>query len=150
MKRLRLRLLFCLLVLAIPASGSVTINATFTDQQGNLVPFAYLEVSLENCGFNVPVVVSNSGVIVSKDMKFTPSQLPATVFGNNEITCGNSYSTLYHVTAWKNASTKLAGDLNYDICSTATNCLVIPDPAWNLAQSQPFTGAPPPPGYASI
>jgi hypothetical protein len=29
-----------------------------------------------------------------KEMKFTPSQLPATIYGNNEITCGNSYSTL--------------------------------------------------------
>ena len=32
-----------------------------------------------------------------------------------EITCGNSYSTLWHVTAWSDSSTKLAGDLNYDL-----------------------------------
>jgi hypothetical protein len=37
-----------------------------------------------------------------KDMKFTPSQLPATV-GNNEITCGNSYSTLYRESGLTNA-----------------------------------------------
>jgi len=37
------------LILVAPVFGSVTINATFLDQQGNPVQFAYLEVSLENC-----------------------------------------------------------------------------------------------------
>jgi hypothetical protein len=60
--------------------------------------------------------------------------------GNNEITCGNSYSTLYHVTAWANSNTKLAGDLNYDICSNSTDCLAAADASWDLAQSEPFTG----------
>lgn len=132
------------------AFATVQINATFTDQTGTSAPFAYLEVQIVGCGFNVPTVPTAGNIIVATDMKFTPSQLPATVYGNNEIACGNSYSTLYHVTAWANSSTKLAGDLNYDICSTTTNCLVVPDPSWNLAQSQPFTGAPPPPGYAAI
>lgn len=143
-----LRKLLGLALLTAAASATVTINATFKDPSGNPVPFAYLEVQLQNCGNNVPV--SGLNTIVVKDMRFTPSQLPATVYGNNEITCGNSYSTLYHITAWANSSTKIAGDLNYDICSTAFNCLVSSSPTWDLAQSQPFTGAPPPPGYASI
>ena len=28
-----------------------------------------------------------------------PNELPATIYGNNEMTCGNSYSTFWHVTA---------------------------------------------------
>jgi hypothetical protein len=75
---------------------------------------------------------------------FTPSELPATIYGNNEITCGNSYSTLYDVTAWSDSGTKLAGDLDYDLCSTMSNCLGYVTSSWNLAQSQPFTGTPPP------
>ena len=31
-------------------------------------------------------------------MQLRPNQMPATIYGNNEITCGNSYSTLWHVT----------------------------------------------------
>ncbi len=34
-----------------------------------------------------------------------PNQLPATIYGNNEITCGNSYSALWHVTAWADSNT---------------------------------------------
>jgi len=30
-----------------------------------------------------------------KHMQLRPNQLPAAIYGNNEITCGNSYSTLY-------------------------------------------------------
>jgi hypothetical protein len=36
-----------------------------------------------------------------------------------EITCGNSYSTLWHVTAWSDSNTKIAGITNYDLCSTS-------------------------------
>jgi hypothetical protein len=142
------KILLSVILLSVAASASVTVNATLTDQQGNPQPFAFLEVQLVDCGANIPV--SGNSSIVVKDMKFTPSQLPATIYGNNEITCGNSYSTLYHITAWANNNTKLAGDMNYDICSSTTNCLVTPDPTWNLAQSQPFSGTPPPPGYSSI
>jgi hypothetical protein len=66
------------------------------------------------------------------------------------FTCGNSYSTLWHVTAWADSNTKLAGDLNYDLCSSALHCIGTATPVWNLAQSQPFTGVPPPPGFISI
>jgi len=31
-------------------------------------------------------------------------KLPATIYGNNEITCGNSYSSLRHITAWADYS----------------------------------------------
>jgi hypothetical protein len=81
---------------------------------------------------------------------FTPSELPATIYGNNEITCGNAYSTLYHVTAWSDSGTKLAGDLDYDLCSTMSNCLGYVTSSWNLAQSQPFTGTPPPPALSGF
>ena len=49
---------------------------------------------------------------------------PVVLYGNNEISCGNSYSSLWHITAWADSNTKLAGDYNYDICSTSTNCPV--------------------------
>jgi hypothetical protein len=150
--QLVIRFLKLLLPLALLASAqaSVSINATLTDQQGNPVPFAFLEVQLVNCGAYVPAVPGGPLSIVAKTQKFTPSQLPATIYANNEITCGNAYSTLYHITAWADSNTKLAGDYNYDLCSTTTNCLGAATPTWNLAQSQPFTGQPPPPGFGAI
>lgn len=30
------------------------------------------------------------------------------------------------------------------------HCIGTPTPSWNLAQSQPFSGVPPPPGFISI
>jgi hypothetical protein len=72
------------------------------------------------------------------------------IYGNNEITCGNSYSTLWHVTAWADSNTKIAGDLNYDLCSSLSNCLGTATPLWDLSAAQPFAGTPPPPGYGSI
>lgn len=97
----QLRKILGLLLLSAAASATVTINATFKDSSGNPVPFAFLEVQLENCGNNVPV--SGLNTIVVKDMRFTPSQLPATVYGNNEMTCGKSYCMLYgkcRVSVW--------------------------------------------------
>ena len=35
-------------------------------------------------------------------MQLRPNQLPATIYENNEITCGNSYSTLW---SWKCVAT---------------------------------------------
>ena len=45
--------------------------------------------------------------IVNKDLTFTPAQLPATIYANNEISCGNSYSTLWHVTAYLDSATPI-------------------------------------------
>ena len=43
-----------------------------------------------------------------KNMQLRPNQLPATIYENNEITCGNSYSTLWHVTSWAAKFSELA------------------------------------------
>ena len=37
------------------AFASVTVNATLTDGQGTAIPFAFLKLHLNYCGFNVPV-----------------------------------------------------------------------------------------------
>src|SRR5579872_4429843 len=65
---------------------------------------------LNNCGFNLPIVPSKPGAIVTKTITYLPSQLPATVYGNEEISCGNVYSTVWHVTAYADAETPVAGD----------------------------------------
>jgi hypothetical protein len=67
------------------------------------------------------------------------AQLPVTIYGNNEITCGNSYSTLCHITAWADSNAKIAGDLNYDLCRSLTDCLGAATPAFDLSAAQPFT-----------
>lgn len=141
---------FLVLALSLCASATVSVNATFLSPSGQPVTIAYLTLDLENCGFNVPSIPGLPATMVQKHIQLRPSQLPATIYGNNEITCGNSYSTLWHVTAWADSNTKLAGDLNYDLCSSTVNCLGAATPSWNLAQSQPFSGTPPPPGYISI
>jgi len=144
------KLLAVVLFASLQAFATVTVNATFNSPTGQPASFAYLTLDLENCGYNVPIVPSSSTTMVLKHMQLRPSQLPATIYGNNEITCGNSYSTLWHVTAWADSNTPIAGDLNYDLCSSSTNCLVASTGAFNLAQSQPFMGTPPPPGFRSI
>ena len=48
--------------------------------------------------------------MVPKSVKFRQSQLPATIYGNNETTCGKSHSTVWHVIALVDASTPIAGD----------------------------------------
>src|SRR6266851_1004374 len=132
------------------ASASVTISATFVGPNQAPAPFAYLTLDLVDCGYNVPVVPGAPASMVLKHLQLTQSQLPATIYGNNEITCGNSYSTLWHITAWADSNTKIAGDYNYDLCSSSSNCLGAVTAAWDLSAAQPFTGAPPPPGFISI
>ena len=144
--------LLSFLLLILPAFSSVTVNATLRDPAGNAVKFAYLQFDLLYCGYNVPVVPGVSSLMVQKSIKFTQSQLPGTIYGNDEITCGNSYSTLWHVTAYLDSSTPVAGDANYVICSAGAGLTYCPNPSgsWDLSQSQPFTGNPPPPGFQSI
>lgn len=143
-----------LVALCASARATVTVNASLTDAQGNAQQYAFLKLHLNYCGYNVPEVAGGSYSIVAKDLVLLPSQLPATIYGNNEITCGNSYSTLWHVTAYLDSSTPIAGDLDYDLCSTTTNCADgIATIAWNLNGAMPFNlgpNSPPAPGFQTI
>jgi hypothetical protein len=143
-----------LLALAASAGATVSVNATLTDAQGNPQQYAFLKLHLNYCGYNVPVVTGGGLSIVAKDLVLLPSQLPATIYANNEITCGNSYSTLWHVTAYLDSSTPIAGDLDYDLCSTTTNCADgVATLAWNLNGATPFNlgpNSPPAPGFQTI
>ena len=142
--------LLTFLLLSIAVSATVTVNANLTLPTGAPANYAFLEFDLKNCGYNVPVVPGNPGAMVVTSVRFTKSQLPAAIFGNNEITCGNVYSTLWHVTAYTDTNTPIAGDFDYAICSSA-----YPVPSycpstsgtWELENSQPFSGNPPPPGW---
>jgi hypothetical protein len=41
--------------------------------------------------------------MVRRSIKFTQSQLPANIYGIDEIACGDSYSTVWQVTAFSDA-----------------------------------------------
>lgn len=140
MRRLQLTLAL-LLCGAIYSSATVQVNATLVSASGTPVPFAKLRFQLFGCGANIPQVPSAPASIVLKTIDFTPSQLPATIYGHDEITCGNSYSTLWHVTAFQDSNTPIAGDENY---------LLVAGTIWNLAGAQPFTGNLPSPGFQSL
>jgi hypothetical protein len=78
-------------------------------------------------GYALTTTDSNSGLhrefwsdlsassAVNLPMSNASLRLVVISIGVNEITCGNSYSTLWHVTAWADSNKKLAGDLNYDL-----------------------------------
>ena len=48
-------------------------------------------------------------------VRFPLCQLPITIYANNEITCGNSYSTLWHITAYSDSRTPILGDYDYQL-----------------------------------
>lgn len=138
------RLLFPLLLLcALGAHATVSVTATLTDASGNPVPIAFLRFELANCGYNLPRVPSVSDVLVIKSIDFKPSQLPATIFGNDEITCGGVANvTRWHVTAYSNSTTKIAGDADYVINAAGG--------AWNLATATPTSATAPTPGFIAL
>lgn len=86
------------------------------------------------------------------DIRPDPSTGLATgvIFGHDEIACGGSFSSLWHVTAYSDAVSKIAGDQDYLICSGAVNGCTQSSGTWDLASAQPFTGNLPPPGFQAI
>lgn len=72
------------------------------------------------------------------------------IFGHDEIICGGSYSSLWHVTAYSDSVSPILGDKDYLICSAAANGCTQPSGTWDLASAQPFTGTLPPPGFQAI
>lgn len=72
------------------------------------------------------------------------------IFGHDEISCGGSYSSLWHVTAYSDSVSPIAGDQDYLICNGASNGCTQSSGTWDLASAQPFTGILPPPGFQAI
>lgn len=148
------RLIVSFLFLSLSASASTTVNATLIGPDGNPAPYAYLQFDLKYAGYNICSVPSVPGSMVVKSKRFTPSQLPGTLYGNDEIRCGgqDAYSTVWHVTAYADSNTPIAGDMDYVICSANASLSYCPNPSgsWNLAQAQPFSGITPPPGFQLI
>ncbi len=147
-----LRALLLALLLAGTASATVTVNASFLNPDGTTNQYGFLKLDLYNCGFNVPSIPSSPGSMVPKSIILTPSQLPATVYANNEIACGNTYSSLWHVTAFADSNTPMGGDANYLLCSSLSNCPVggTITASWNLATAMPFANIVPAPGFKSV
>lgn len=147
-------ILLGLLSLSAPAFASVaysSVNATLIDGTNTPVPIAYLQFELRDCGYNVPSVPGAPASMVQKMITLGPSQLPANLIGNDEITCGNKYSTLWHVTAFDESDHPIAGDADYAICTGTSNCpSLVATLNWNLATAQPFMGAIPSPGFSTI
>jgi len=144
-----LKVLFFLLLFSLPSLATVTVNVSMVDAEGNALPFSFVKFQLNYCGNNIPDVPgSGSGVtVLQKSYSFTAAQLPATIYANNEISCGGNYSTLWHVTAYLDANTPLVGDYDYDLCSSTTNCASgVVTSSWNLATATPYSGSLPIPG----
>ena len=84
------------------SSPGVPVTATLIDGQGNVQKTAYLHWQLWNCGNNVPQIIGNPYAIVSQQFDMHPSPtsglISGSVYGNDQILCGNVKSTQWPVT----------------------------------------------------
>jgi hypothetical protein len=143
LKRKALALL--LLCFTSLAHATVAVTAKLLDGAGHPIKISFLQFDLAHCGFNVPAVPAATSSIVQKSFKLRAGidgTVTGTVYGHDEIACGNSYSTLWHVTAFSDSYTKIAGDYDYDLEASVGH--------WELSSAQPFVGALPPPGFQAI
>lgn len=141
MKLLRILLFVCscLLPLALAGQG-VTVTATLTDGQGIVQKTAYLHWQLWNCGNNVPQTSGGAIVAQQFDMRANPTTglISGSVYGKDEILCGNVNSTQWIVTQFK-SSGQAGGQPQY-------YCLDSGD-TFNPATTMVCQVVPPPPGY---
>jgi hypothetical protein len=132
-------------VCAYAQAPGVTVTATLTDGQGNIQKTGYLHFELWNCGNNVPQVQGNAFAIVAQqfDMRPNPTTglIAGSVYGQDQILCGNVNSTQWLVTEYK-ASNQAGGQPEY-------YCLTSGD-TFNPALTQPCTVIPPPPGFYQL
>lgn len=140
------RLLCAVILAALPSFANVQVTAHLTDPSGSPASVSFVRFELANCGFNVPAVPTSPLSVVWKHLDIKPDKTTGiatgTIFGNDEILCGGSQSSLYHVTAFSDTNTALAGDKDYLILASLGS--------WEFAQAQPYTGNRPPPGFQSI
>lgn len=142
---MRKALALLLLCFASLAHATVAVTAKLLDGSGHPVRISFLQFDLSHCGFNVPDVPSATSSIVQKSFKLragVDGTVTGSVYGHDEIACGNSFSTLWHVTAFSDSNTKIAGDYDYDLEASLGH--------WELSNAQPYVGALPPPGFQTI
>jgi hypothetical protein len=89
-----------LVCLATLSSATVNVSGTLKDPAtGNITKSSFVRFIIKNCGTNAPTVI-NTGVIVKSYFDFLPNlsgQISGVLYGSNEITCGPSQSTYYHI-----------------------------------------------------
>lgn len=142
---MRKALALLLLCLASMAHATVAVTAKLLDGSGHPIRISFLQFDLAHCGFNIPAIPSATASVVQKSFRMRAGvngAVSGTVYGHDEIACGNSYSTLWHVTAFSDSNTKIAGDYDYDLEASLGH--------WELSSAQPFVGALPPPGFQAI
>lgn len=130
----------CLLPVSL-SGQNITVTATLTDGQGIVQKTAYLHWQLWNCGNNVPMIQGSNAIVAQQfDMRANPSTgvISGSVYGNDQILCGNIYSTQWIVTQFK-ASGQPGGQPQY-YCLTG-------DTTFDPSVTQPCQIVPPPPGY---
>jgi len=131
----------CALSLAALGQG-VTVTATLTDGQGIPQKTSYLHWQLWNCGNNVPQIIGQPYAMVAQqfDMRANPTTgvISGSVYGNDQIECGNVLSTQWIVTEFK-SSGQAGGQPQY-------YCLTNGE-SFNPATTQVCQVVPPPPGY---
>lgn len=128
-----------------PAMPGVTVTATLVDGQGNVEKTGFLHFELYNCGTYVPEVLNNPTAIVEQQFDLYPNPttglVSGTVYGNNQIYCGNVLSTQWVVTLYKATGQVGAPAANY--------CLSAPG-MFNPAVNVPCTTTPPLPGFQYV
>lgn len=135
----------CALSLVAPLAAmgqGVTVTATLTDGQGIPQKTSYLHWQLWNCGNNVPQIIGQPYAMVAQqfDMRANPTTgvISGSVYGNDQIECGNVLSTQWIVTEFK-SSGQAGGQPQY-YCLTSGQ-------SFNPATTQVCQVVPPPPGY---
>lgn len=123
----------------------VLVSATLTDGQGQILKNAYLHFQLWNCGPNTPQIIGNPTAIVQQQFDIHADQttglISGSIFGNNQIACGNVLSTQWLITNYK--ATNQAGGLPTYYCLNSPG-------SFNPAINQPCQLPPPPPGFIPL
>jgi len=128
-----------------PSTPGVTVTATLVDGSGNIEKTGFLHFELFNCGTYVPQVLNNPTAIVEKQFDLHPDPttglVSGSIYGNNQIYCGNVLSTQWIVTLYK--ATAQVGIPATNYCLTAPGTF---DPSVNT----PCTTPPPLPGFQYV
>ena len=114
------------------------------DGSGNPIRTAYLTFSLWNCGGQIAEVIGFPSAIVQQQFTMHANGaglVTGSVFGNNQISCGNVQSTEWIVQQFK-ATNQPSGIAQY-------YCLNAPT-TFNPSNAQPCQAPPPPAGFIPL
>jgi hypothetical protein len=135
-----LRAVLAILVLALPLfaqSPGVTVSWEMLDGSGNPIPTAYLTFQLWNCSGQIAEVIGFPSAIVQQQFTMHANGaglVSGSVFGNNQISCGNIQSTEWIVQQFKATNQPSGLPLYY--------CLNAPT-TFNPTNAQPCQAPPP-------